>query len=89
MLNDANYPGWRAYLNGNAVPILKANFLFRGVIVPAGSNVVEFSYEPISYRLGSLITAGTLVLIVIATALVRRRRQRTSATLLEPVPDRG
>jgi hypothetical protein len=76
MLNDANYPGWRAYVNGKRVPILKADYLFRGVILPAGSNVVEFAYEPMSFRLGALVTSGTLAALAIAAALAFRRRQR-------------
>lgn len=63
MLNDSNYPGWRAYLNGSPVPIFKANYLFRGVFLPVGRNVVEFSYEPTSFRAGAIISAGTLALL--------------------------
>ena len=51
MLTDTNYPGWRAYLNGRRVPIATANYLFRGVIVPPGKNIVEFAYEPNSFRI--------------------------------------
>jgi len=75
MLNDANYPGWRAYVNGEPVPTLKANYLFRGVILPAGRNVVEFAYEPTSYRLGALVTTGTLASLAAAAALALHRRR--------------
>lgn len=78
MLNDANYPGWRAYLNGTPAPILKANYLFRGVILPAGHNVVEFAYEPASFRFGTFISAGALAILGLlgAVAVSQRRRQR-------------
>ena len=76
MLNDANYPGWRAYVNGKPVTTIKADYLFRGVILLAGSNVVEFAYEPMSFRWGGLITTGTLAFLAIAAALALRRRQR-------------
>jgi hypothetical protein len=75
MLNDTNYPGWRAYVNGKRATTLKADYLFRGVFLPAGRNVVEFSYEPMSYRVGALVTGGTLAFLAIAAALARRRRQ--------------
>jgi membrane protein YfhO len=76
MLNDANYPGWRAYLNGKRVPILKADYLFRGVVLPAGRNVLEFAYEPTSYRLGALVTTGTLASLALVAGLAFRRRRR-------------
>ena len=28
MLTDSNYPGWHAYVNGERVPVLMANYLF-------------------------------------------------------------
>lgn len=75
MLNDTNYPGWRATLNGKSTPILQANYLFRGVILPAGKNVIEFSYQPNSLRLGGLISIAGLVILVLPPALMLRRRR--------------
>jgi hypothetical protein len=44
--------GWRALYNGNSVPILRANYAIRGVVVPAGSGTLEFIYRPASLMLG-------------------------------------
>jgi len=33
VLNDIYYPGWKAYLNGNEIPIMRANYLFRASAV--------------------------------------------------------
>ncbi|MGD0650341.1 MAG: hypothetical protein ABSA97_04250 [Verrucomicrobiia bacterium] len=44
--------GWRAYLNGQPVAILRANHAVRGVIVPAGAATLDFRYEPPSFALG-------------------------------------
>jgi uncharacterized membrane protein YfhO len=40
--------------------------LFRGVELPAGNQMVEFIYEPESFKIGltiSLLTAGLLVIV--------------------------
>ena len=80
MLNDANYPGWRAFVNGNPAPILQADYLFRGVVVPAGHVTVEFDYAPASFRIGALISlAGLIVLVVPLFSRGLRRRYRARA----------
>ena len=61
MLTDSNYPGWNAYLDGRRTPMLSANYLFRGVLVPAGAHTVEFRYEPKSYFYGGLISLCALL----------------------------
>lgn len=61
VLADTHYPGWRATLNGVDVPVLRANGLFRGIVVPAGDHVVEFTFEPASVRYGALLSIITLV----------------------------
>lgn len=76
MLNDANYPGWRAYVNGKLTPIIKADYLFRGVFLPPGRNVVDFVYEPMSYRLGSMISAGALIILAFGGGLAFRNKRR-------------
>ncbi|MEN3365109.1 MAG: hypothetical protein V7606_2383, partial [Burkholderiales bacterium] len=61
MLTDTNYPGWRAFVNGQPAPIVSANYLFRGVVVPKGKSKVEFVYQPGSFRLGATISITALI----------------------------
>ncbi len=46
LLADAYYPGWTAAVNGQDVPIRRADVLFRAVEVPPGRSAVEFRYQP-------------------------------------------
>jgi hypothetical protein len=80
MLNDTNFPGWRATVNGKPTPILQADYLFRGVLVPAGKSIVEFSYQPTSFRLGATISALAFVALLIPPLFSYRRRQRSKTT---------
>ena len=48
VLHDVWHPWWTADIDGDDVPILRANVLFRAVQVPAGHHVVTFEFRPVS-----------------------------------------
>lgn len=57
--------GWNAYLNGEKVPYLRANYMLRGMMVPAGEHNIEFKFEPKSYFVGNKISyASSFILIL-------------------------
>ncbi|MCB9156410.1 MAG: YfhO family protein [Caldilineaceae bacterium] len=52
VLSDSYYPGWRAWVDGAETPIYAANYLARGIELPAGDHTVVFAYAPASWRRG-------------------------------------
>lgn len=64
VFSDTYYPGWKAYLDGNEVPVYRANYLFRAVRAPEGEHSVEFRFEPQSVMAGMVITALALAVTV-------------------------
>jgi hypothetical protein len=46
LLNDVWHPWWHASIDGAEAEILKANAIFRAVVVPRGQHVVRFTFEP-------------------------------------------
>jgi Bacterial membrane protein YfhO len=60
VLSDVNYPGWQATIDGQPTKIYQTNYVQRGVQVPAGEHVVEYRFEPMSFKLGAGITLGVL-----------------------------
>jgi hypothetical protein len=81
VLTDSHFPGWYATVNGQAVPIRHANYLFRAVPVGSGISTVSFHYRPQSLKHGILISGATAFLVVGA---VWTRRTRGAVS-----PDRG
>ena len=75
VLSDQYYPGWTARLDGESVPIHRANGVFRTVRVPAGQHRLEFVYAPLSFRLGAAISAAALLGCGLALARARRSRR--------------
>lgn len=45
VLTDTYYPGWNVNVDGKPAAILRANYLFRGVMIPAGEHHVKFQYQ--------------------------------------------
>ena len=56
-LADTWFPGWTATVNGQPVPILVANYAFRAVPVPAGRDVIQFTYWPAGLNAGLIISS--------------------------------
>jgi hypothetical protein len=54
-------PGWRATLDGQRVPIVRANGLLRGVCVPAGDHTVAFNYKPPTLVVGGAVSSASLL----------------------------
>lgn len=72
VISQAWYPGWKARVNGEEVPVWRANYAFDAIAVPAGRNTIELAYEPDSLRRG--IWIGVVAALAGAIALVRRPR---------------
>ncbi len=74
--------GWRAFYNGNSVPILRANYAIRGVVVPAGSGTLEFIYRPASLMLGLWLAGFATTVFLCWLVVLWIQNQRKSKQLL-------
>ena len=54
------YHRWHAYVDGNRVPLWRANYAFQALEVPAGRHEVGLIYEDLAFRAGAVISAITL-----------------------------
>jgi uncharacterized membrane protein YfhO len=77
---DPFYPGWTATLDGKPVPILRADFAFQAVAVPAGRHELRLTYRNRWVGIGAAVSLGTLALLLAALA-VRARRMRPASPL--------
>jgi len=81
-VNDNYAPGWTATLNGEKVDVLRANYTFRAVAIPAKGNYqLIMTYNPSSVKLGfavSLFAILTWVISVIITSMKRKGKKNES-----------
>lgn len=69
VLADVWFPGWVCRIDGQEVPVYRANHAFRAVPVPAGAREVVFTFEPRLYRAGWWVSAGSAALLLLAGVL--------------------
>lgn len=75
VLSDVHYPGWKARVDGEEVKVERVNYLLRGVALEPGAHRVEFRYEPLSWRIGWIVSLLALCCLLGTVALgVRRPR---------------
>jgi hypothetical protein len=79
MLLDNYYPQWHATVDGQPVQIVRANYTFRALPVPAGQHDVVFRYAADNLRMPAFVSALTLALLGllgIVWPLIARLRTR-------------
>ncbi len=56
VLNDTYFPGWKVIVDGKKGKIYQADYAFRAVPLSKGAHQVEFIYDPLSFKLGAVVT---------------------------------
>ncbi len=77
VLSEIYYPGWRAALDGDPLPILRADYTLRALCVPPGEHRIVMTYDPPALKIGLATTGLTSLLVVIAVAWAVKRRGDT------------
>jgi hypothetical protein len=75
VLTDVHYPGWKVTLDGKPADLHRVDYLLRGTTLPAGSHRVEFRYEPLSWRVGWIVSLVSVIALAAAVAVALRRRR--------------
>ena len=90
LLQETFDPAWHAYSNGKALQVEPDPFGFMLVAPPAGTHAITFRFEtPLENRVGWILTALTLILVLIfaMSGLFRSRRRESSGSQAEaPAP---
>ena len=58
--------GWNAYINGQKVPYVRADYLLRAMPLKAGVYEIEFKFEPKAYSMGNAIALTSSVLLILS-----------------------
>lgn len=71
-------PDWRAYIDGQPAEYIRANYVLRAMVIPAGNHVIEFKNEAPRFnkleRTGLIVSIITLLAMAGAIVFVYRRK---------------
>lgn len=73
VVSEINYPGWEATIDGQPAFIHTADYLLRGVIVPAGNHKIEMRYAAPAAAKGGMLSA--FALLFIGAVLIKTRKR--------------
>lgn len=72
-------PDWFAYIDGKPAEYIRANYVLRAMVIPAGDHVIEFKNEaPRMHKLDNItlvISIVTLLIMVGAVVIVYRKKK--------------
>lgn len=85
VFSEIYYPkGWKAYIDDKETPIVKVNYLLRGLSVPAGNHKIRFEFKPASYILGNRLSliSGIISFILLFAGLFLLYKQSNKKGLV-------
>lgn len=71
VLSEKFFPGWHAFANNQELNIDIEAQIFRKILVPASANKVELIYNPHSFKVGTLFTLATIMILLLATHIIK------------------
>ncbi len=70
VFSEVYYPeGWKATIDGKETPIVKTDYLLRGLKVPAGKHKIEFTFDLPKYHSSGTLASIASILILLAIGL--------------------
>jgi uncharacterized membrane protein YfhO len=70
---QTHYHDWHAYVDGQPAHLLRANYTFQAVQVPAGRHHVRLAYEDLTFQFGAAVSICMAVNCFIFLYLLRKR----------------
>ena len=83
IFSEVYYKDWTATIDGKSVPIFKANYVLRGLVIPAGKHNIVFEFKPKVFTVSKLISqvTGWLLIALILFCIFAEWKKRNNNQL--------
>lgn len=78
VLSETWHPNWQVTVDGQPATVERANVAFMGVRLDAGKHDVLYSYLPTTLVAGWMVTAATVLALMVAAIVTKRALKRSS-----------
>jgi hypothetical protein len=69
VFSEIYYPaGWKCYIDGKESQYFRADWVLRGMVVPAGDHEIKFTFRPVSYYTGNKVSLASSILLILLFA---------------------
>lgn len=66
IFSEIYYPkGWECYVDGQPSDYFRADYVLRGMSVPAGKHEIKFVFSPTSYKVGTKVSYASSILLLL------------------------
>jgi hypothetical protein len=72
-LSETFFPGWKALVNQEEVPIINANYAFKAIPLMKGQNSVKVIYSPLSFKIGAILSVFSFLVLVGITLYQKKK----------------
>ena len=87
VVSDNYYPNWQAFVDGEQVELMRANYVWKAVYLPAGNHTVALRYHSPAVSTSRTISLLTLLAVAIGAGVHWRRKTGSQLSVQSKLAD--